>query len=616
MNANDIVWDDAPNASDIVWDDDKKKRAFAQSAARAGGLGVRDVIEGLAGSAASIIGDPVNTAINYGIRGVNELGGNVPELGMPSQALRRGLDATGLPSPESGPEQFTSSVNRAVVGFGPWVKGAQMAGTAAQSAPLLRSLVNKPIAETAAVATGAGASDLTRQAGGNEFAQLVAGAVAPMGMSAVGDVTRRGATAINEIRRPLTQKGSQQIAADVIGRTAQDKSRALQNLDRYNRLQESGATVGVPGSRPTAAAVAGDYGLSGGQQLISRGDANPLFANQFAGNNEARIADLAKLKATDDMLAFYQQKRDAITAPMRAKVFEDATQPVDYGRVDGLIAALRNSPAGGRAESARALDTLRGWVQERAKEGRVSPEDAYALHQDINVLIQGKLSDSQGQIRLAKGFATSIKKELADVIEDVAPGFKKYLEKYSRLSNPIDRLEILKNRLGGDELSKVTNAGTQVTDSGAAYTVSQAKVRDARKNILADLKKEGLSLAPRQSDIVNRVLGDLNSEQFALRGGKQPGSDTYQNIAAANFMSRVLGDTLAQSGVGRLAQSPLNLLNKPFESRINDLVIRAYQDPKLMEELLRKARTNRGSPQLSGLLNQGRAGLIGSVLSQ
>ena len=99
-------------------------------------------------------------------------------------------------------------------------------------------------------------------------------------------------------------------------------------------------------------------------------------------------------------------------------------------------------------------------------------------------------------------------------------------------------------------------------------------------------------------------------------GGKPPGSDTYQNLAASNFMNNILGETLANSGMGKAMQAPMNLLGKPFQAKINDLIVQAYQDPKLMEELLKLARTKRGSPTLSGGINQSTLGLLGSVLAQ
>lgn len=585
------------------------RRTMTEEAGRQAALAGRSVVTGLT-ALPNIVGDAANAAINYGIRGVNALGGNVPELPLPSAKTQELMTRAGVPVPETAAEKFTSAVNSAVTGFGPWVKGAQMAGAAAQQTPMLRAMLTQPMAETAAVATGAGASNVVEQAGGGPAWQAAAGALTPMAMGgAVGAVQTAGRT-VNEIRRPLTQKGAEQIAADTVGRLVQDKSTALTNLGKYNTTPG----VGVPGSKPTAAAVAGDYGLAGAEQLLARGDNNPLFAVRQAQNNAARLDDLAKLNATEKAVAFYTNKRDTITAPLRDAAFDNAQGPVNYIPVAEKIAALSSTAAGGKAESQRALEWLAKRLGKYNEEGRVDPRNAYALYQDIGDLVAGRVVDGNGSaLRLAGGLANEVKKELGREIERSAPGFQKYLAHYARLSKPIDRLQTITERLGGQDLTRVTNATPMVTGDGAGFALSQAKMRNA----VADIGKE-TRLAPRQSDVLSRVTGELNADTFASRGGKQPGSDTYQNIASANFVRRMLGDTLAESGIGRAVQGPLNLVNRPFESRVNDLVTKAFLDPKYMEELLRKARTSRGNPTLTGLLDYSTprmaGGLLGSVL--
>ena len=599
--------------NDPIIDDEKKRRTLGESAARAGGLGVRDVVSGLS-SLPNIVGDATNTAINYGIRGINKMGGNVPELGLPSQATQSLMTRAGLPVPESGAEQFTSAINRAVTGFAPMVGGAQMAGAGVQQLPFVKSMLTRPVAETAAVATGSAASEGAKQAGAPEWAQMAAGMAAPMAMSGAIGVTQRAASGINELRRPFTAGGAKQIAADVIGRTAQDKKTAIANLKKYNDLVESGVGVSTPGYKPTAAAVAGDYGIVGGEQLAKRGDAAPLFNQQAARNNEAFAADLGKLNATEAYVAKMIEKRDTITKPLRDAAFSNAVSNVDYFPVANRLGALAATPAGGRVESQKALSFIAKRLEKYQAEGRIDPENAYGLYKDVAKLIAGKLKDDSGaDLKLAAGLAIELKKTLGAQITEAAPGFSKYMEHYARLSKPINRLERLTDKLGGEELKKITNSAISVTDTGASNVLSQDKMR----NMLFDLKndKGAVPLAGPQSDILGRVMGGLNSERFASTGGKQPGSDTYQNMASANFMSRIFGDTLAGAGAARLARSPLNLAFKPLEARIQDIVIEAYQNPKLMEELLRKARTSRGSPSLTGIANTGGAGLLGALFN-
>ncbi len=650
-------WKDDPVVSSS-WQDDpvveeKKKRTTGEELARQGGLTARYGLEGPMGLFNAAIGDPVNTAINYGIRGINQFRDKpLPQLGMPSEATGRLLTQAGLPQPETPTENVVGAISKGLAGGGPVTGLAQRAAANAgpilkggqytwdylrramptadglvfnsstQAPPIARSIAAAPVTDILSSGVGAGASDLTREAGGGLAAQMAAGALAPMGLGAGASAIKMAAGVPNELRRPLTKGGAEQIAADVLGKMTQDKQRALENLHRYNTLVDRGEQVGAPGYKPTSGAVAGDYGLVGGQQLLSRGDANPLFAARQASNNEALATDLGRLNATDKAIALYEKKRDDITGPLRDKAFAPTeTVPgtfvqhhVDYTPVAEKIGELAATPAGGKAESQKALHWIAQRLAKHLDESRTDPANAYALYQDIGDLIKGKIKDTNGSaLMLAGGLANDVKRTLGTQIEEAAPGFKNYLEHYARLSKPIDRLEVIKERLGGQDLTKVTNAMPQVTDQGATFTVSQAKM----KNVLQNINDE-TRLAPRQRDVLERVLGNLNSESFASRAGKQPGSDTYQNIASANFMSRVLGDTLAGSGLGKTVGGALGLAYRPLESRINDMIVEAFQDPRKMEELLRKARTRRGSPSLTGLADFATprvgGGLLGAII--
>ena len=131
----------------------------------------------------------------------------------------------------------------------------------------------------------------------------------------LGAAGSRSASALNELRRPLTQGGQEQIAADTLGRLTKDKPTALRNLTRYNELVALGDkngvhVVGVPSSKPTAGAVAGDYGLVGAQQLASRGwkpdyvairkriDLQPPTAGDLATKEPLVVLAAAKLGNT------------------------------------------------------------------------------------------------------------------------------------------------------------------------------------------------------------------------------------------------------------------------------------------------------------------------------
>ena len=576
----------------------KPERSLTDSLGRAAGLTARYAVEGMAALPGMVI-NPLTVAA-----------GQKPW----TQALSDTLTRFGLPQPESPGEKVSAEVSKALAGGGGLSALAQKAAMASQSVPAaVRAIANAPVAEMASQGLGAGTSEAVRELGGPEWAAIAAGVAAPMGAQAAMSAAKQTVVAAREFTRPLTKAGREQIAADTLGRLTQDKARALSNLDDYLSKVNTGQPVGVPGSRPTAAAVAADYGLNAGEQAISRGDAGPLFAMRRAENNAARLDDLARLNATEKMVEQLKAKRDTLTAPLRESAFAGADQPVNFDRVRDVINRLRKTPEGGKQETARALEQLDNWIVARQAEGRVGAQDGYALHQDINDLIRGKISDDKGAVRLAAGMATQIKQELANQVEKVAPGFRKYLSAYSRLSRPIERLEVITDKLGGADLAKVTTSMPLVGSEGAQYALSQDKVRRAVNAISGETRP-----AARQSDILSRVLGDLNAEASAMRGGKLPGSDTYQNIASANFLNRVLGQSIAESGPGLVARKAIGLGMRPFESSINDAIVNAYLDPKEMRRLLAMARTSRGQTTLAGLLSgytpSTTGGLLGSLM--
>lgn len=575
------------------------ERSIGDSLGRAAGLTARYGIEGLA-SVPGIVLDPLTTLAGRGRW---------------TDALSRTLTDFGFPQPEGEGEKVSAAVSKGIVGAGPLVKGAQALAAGAGFVPsAVRSIAGAPATEAISQGVGAGASESVRESGGPEWAALLAGVASPMALQVGAGGVKMAAQGINELRRPLTRGGAEQIAADTLGRLTQDKTAALQNLQRYAAAKAAerggGAPVGVPGSRPTAASVAADYGLTTGEQQMARNaTTQPLFAQRMADNNAARLQDLEKLGATEARIADFIKKRDDITAPLRDAAFANTRGPVDYGRVRDQINRLRKTPEGGRQETGRALDALDAWIVERQATGRYSPKDAYELHKDIGDLVAGKIADDKGVVRLAAGMAASVKRELATEIEKAAPGFTKYLTTYSKLSKQIDRLQVISDKLGGEDLSRVANSAISTSGGEAAYTLSQNKMRNAVENISKETRP-----TQRQSEVLGRVLGDLNAENLALRGGKMPGSDTYQNIAAANFVSRMLGDTIAQSGVGGLLSKSVGLPLRPFESRISDMITKAYLDPEEMARLLAMARTSRAGPSIAGAGNYLTPSALGGLL--
>lgn len=578
------------------------ERSFVDQLRRQLGLTLRAGVEGAASFPGMFISPWQRLA---GIKTMDE---RIPEL----------LTSLGVPKPETPTENVVGAGARALASGGTSAVAARAIPAALNAAPALINNVfaQAPLAQTVQAGIGGAAAEGVKQMGGGPWAQIAAGAISPLALSTVPPVAGAVARGARELARPVTRPGAEQIAADVLGSVTQDKTSALQRLDDYLK-QRSLGQADVPGSRPTAAAVTQDYGVAGAEQLASRGPANPLFARQQAANNQARLEQLAKLRATQEQLDTYVARRDTATQGLRESAFANATGPVDFGPVGQRILDLAATPAGGREESRKALSWLATRVGKYVDEGRVDAPNAYALHQDIGDLIAGKIKDENGSaLRLAGGLANEVKKTLAVQINSVAPGFARYLDAYRRYSQPIDRLEVIINKLGGEDLTRVTNALPVAGEGGLASALSQAKMRNQTAGIERALpvSPRGIPLAPYQRNILGGVNRDLNAETFALRGGKMPGSDTYQNMATANFLNNMLGQNLAQSGIGKAIGGPLSYAMRPFEGRVNDMVTQAMLDPERFAQLLRMARTARPSPTLTGTSEEMQRSLAAALL--
>lgn len=165
---------------------EQPERSMAQELGRTFGLGTRATLEGIAGIP-DIIAAPLTA-------GVNKLGAQVglPRQSTFTEAATSFSDLLGLPKPETPIERVSSGITRAVSGAGGAIGTARQVAASApgvtrQVASLLAA---KPGAQVAGSAIGAGASELTREAGGGPGAQTAAGlvgALVPSGRVAAAD---------------------------------------------------------------------------------------------------------------------------------------------------------------------------------------------------------------------------------------------------------------------------------------------------------------------------------------------------------------------------------------------------------------------------------------------
>jgi len=529
-------------------------------------LGGRAVGEGVVGALGSLAENtPFNmitriltgrTPQQLGIGATNAmLGTHLSAPGSYGEVLSNFLTRFGAPSPQTPGEQLVSAGLRGASGA--LALGGVAGGLSVPNA------IRTGISGT----TGAVSSEFARQQGAGLGGQLVAGLAGGMAPAAAEGIGRLGARAVTDIVAPYTQSGRENIAGGILQRQASDPQAAAANLRAAQDI--------VPGSARTTGEASQDLGLLALEKgLRSRSTAD--FGQRLSEQNAARQAQLQGLAGTDADVLAAQTARDAQTGVMRETALGSGGQ-ADISPVLQHIDDTLAGPIGKRDVPSQALTWLRGKLHDEAGNPETDPANLYAVRQDVNDAIAGKLGGEQSKFRLAQGQLIQARSALDDSIESAAPGFKAYLQRYSELSRPIDQ------RLAIQEIERRANLPTVDIKTGQPFLGSSAFTR------ALDAAQQDTALSPQQSQSLRAIQTDLQLGQ-AINSPlvRAPGSDTYQNLSIA----QVIG------GGGFLhAHGPLALLTKPLswlfklgpETRTTETLTQAMLDPKFAADLLQRA---------------------------
>ncbi|MGN7917332.1 hypothetical protein [Lysobacter sp. 22409] len=262
-----------------------KQRTTAQKLAReVGGLGLRNVVEGAA-DLAGIVTDPVLDVINWaGEKGptTNSLITGKPERRWPEQQSTRAswsglLDLLGVPKPENDRERVAGDIGRALTGTALTMGagGLLNAGRASITTPTIGGrigdlLTAQPGWQLASAVGGAGASGATREAGGDEGAQALAGLLGGFAPQATGAL---GAGSLRTLAR---------------GRNGEQMQKTIRDF----------ATMGAT---PSVGQATGSRAIQGVESLLAGGPTSSGVMARFAERQAERIGD--GLQATANKLS-------------------------------------------------------------------------------------------------------------------------------------------------------------------------------------------------------------------------------------------------------------------------------------------------------------------------
>ena len=551
----------------------KEGRTIGSELARQVGLTARAGLTGAAGLPL-LAGDALNTLINK-ISGLN--------LQMPSQAIQPLLTRAGLPQPETPTERIAQEGAAALAGVGGTAQLARALAPRAVGTGLLTENMGLQAAGAIGGATAAGAGREYGDVGAAGQLGLAAlgGIVAPSGASASGQILARGG---REVVRPFTQSGREVIVGNVLRQLANAPENLPARLAAYEPQ--------IPGYTPTTAQASRDVGLIAAETAIRGLDTTGKFAAQASQANRARMNILDRLAKDQDAVNAAIAKREEVTAPLRERAFANQQLTAEQMQravtlaVDKQIDDVLKSPVGKRDSVISVMNDVKADV---ARANTV--EELYEIRKDLRAAERGLLDRSArggasaGAYKVANKELNTVIKAVDDVIESAAPGYKNYLDAYSKSSKGIERLEAAQGFR-----SKVLSTVPDPINYGSM--ISQPSFARAVRAIGKDSKLSEMQI--RTYEKIGRDLDDgvLN------RAGRVPGSDTFKNLSTAN----VIGGIFAKQMFGEVPAAvnkvvaPLNWLYNGTDDQIREILVDAMLDPKLASRLMTKASTTTVEP--------------------
>jgi hypothetical protein len=550
---------------------------------RQAGLSVRPMAQSVltAGGMLPLVVDPAVNFLNLAA------GTNLPTM---TQAVPRTLTAMGFPEPQTAQERVVQDISTAGYGVGGAANLAREAlpsVTSMTAQEFLKMLATNPRAQAAAATASSAAAGALREGGAPPALQVTGAMLA--GMTAPGgptlSTTQRALAAPVSMVKPFTQAGRETIVGGLLNRLATNPERARQNLSRAEPL--------VPGVQPTTAATAFDPGLASAETAIRALDQTGAFPSRLSANQQALLDAFRKLSGKPGSVAAAEKKRTEVTQPMREEAFAAVTvDPVTFQTgvtlvVNKAIDNVMASPVGVRMDVESAMK----WATERVAKGK-TPMSLYEVRKDLADAVQGKYNQENPSLRLAKGQLKDIIKAVDDVIDASAPGFRAYMDKYSKMSGPIDQMKMLQ------EIERRVTTGQPNLMTGEPVLAAGSLRRQlANKADELDLK---LSI-PAQTRLDN-IIDEINRGMAATAPGvRAPGSDTFKNMSMGNLIGRVFSESMATNTTLRTMTRPLDFLYKLPDEQIQQLLVQAMLDPKLAAMMMAKANITKVEPLAKSL---------------
>ena len=549
---------------------------------RQAGLSVRPMAQAVmsAGGMLPLVVDPAVNLFNLAA------GTSVPTM---TQAMPRTLSAMGFPEPQTGQERVVQDIATAGYGVPAVANLAQRALPAVQSVQaqeFLKMLATNPRAQAGAATASTAAAGSLREGGAPPSMQMggamLAGMVAPGGPKL--PITQRALAAPATMVQPFTEAGREVIVGNVLRRLATRPDEAAARLAQAQPL--------VPGVSPTTAATAFDPGLASAETAIRALDQSGAFATQLSANQQALLDAYRRISGQPGSIATAEAKRAARTGPMREQAFETRA-PVMTDAIEAQIQATLSDPMKQRTTVTDAMKEVQRLINARkAPDGTIDPAALYSVRKDISQIMSGALQGEKANLKLAKGELKDLLPVIDNTIESGAPGFKAYMDKFSKMSGPIDQMRLLQ-----DIERRVTTGQPNLMTGEPVLAAGQL-----RRQLASRADEIGVELSPTAQRKLDAIINEINRGMAATAPGvKVPGSDTFRNMSMGNLIGRVFSESLADNTTLRTMTRPLDFLYKLPDQQIQQLLVEAMLDPQLASQMMSKANMMKVEPLATAL---------------
>lgn len=500
-------------------------------------------------------------------RGARQIGAKVADAVAPREQTIADLVAGRDPSRSAAVQaevDESRELDRPLMRTGAGQTG-NIAGTVAQTAPLMMLPGGQTIAGSALTGAGIGAVQPTATGESRALNTLVgaaAGGAAPVIARTAGAVWRGG----KALAEPLTEGGRQRIAGRVLQRFGVEPSDLAGVTDAPTA---TGARLTLPEQ------ITRPEGAAGAARLMDDIRAqNPEFAAKLAAregeNNAARVGVLERLESMNGGRATAEKLREETAKTLykesfKGKINVDGMTPQERGEFTKVL----KMPAvqQGIADAGENMAN-KGLVGEPKLSMRALHETKLAMDDAIARLNKPDATAAQVNKMMSIKMARD---RLVTFMERHSHGenYKYARQFYAEQSKPINQADI-----AGELLRKGSSNTTDL--SGNARLMPNSLTREMADEGALIRRATGRNLGANLSDVlepdqlaaVNAVVGEVDRAAAVGRAANGPGSATAKRLAGSNVIQQTLERSGLPAGaadsvtVQEVLARPLNFLYK------------------------------------------------------